>query len=71
MRHSLSSRNANECVKPPGICWAIRIAGQLAGNGSSTCRIASGPPVEAPRITSFSLDTITDLSGLGAFRSPA
>ncbi|MNY40969.1 hypothetical protein D3C86_1757490 [compost metagenome] len=63
--HNRSSRSAKDLVKPPGMCWAMRIAGLLAGSGSSTARIASVPPVEAPMITNFSLEISGAVSTAG------
>ncbi|MCY1421899.1 hypothetical protein D9M71_375650 [compost metagenome] len=55
------------------MCWAMRIAGLLAGSGSSTARIASVPPVEAPMITNFSLEISGAVStaGRGALEGAA
>src|SRR5690606_39937653 len=55
MAQRLSSRCTKDLVKPAGMCWVIMIAGLLGGSGSSTWRMASVPPVEAPIITNFSV----------------
>jgi hypothetical protein len=39
------------------MCCVIRIAGASGGIGTSTSRIASVPPVDAPMMISFSVDT--------------
>ena len=44
----LSMRAANGPLKAAGMCWVIRIGGASGGIASSTTRIASVPPVEAP-----------------------
>lgn len=45
------------------MCWVIRIAGASAGIGSRNSRIASVPPVDAPTMNSFSLETRGATSG--------
>ncbi len=56
MRHSVLSRAAKLVVKPGGMCWVMTMAGASAGIGTSTSRIASVPPVEAPMKMIFSVE---------------
>ena len=65
MRHRLFRRAAKLLVKPGGMCWVMTMAGASAGMGTSTSRMASVPPVEAPMQMTFSVVASRGSGSLG------
>ena len=56
--HRRSSRSAYIFVNPGGICCTITMAGISAGRRFITSRVASVPPVEAPRPIMYCCDPL-------------
>ena len=63
-----SSRSAYICVNPGGICCTITMPGIFAGRRRSTSRVASVPPVDAPKPIITSVGATPILSGRDAIR---
>lgn len=49
MAHRRLRRSAYILVNPGGMCWTMTMGGMSAGRRFMTSRVASVPPVEAPR----------------------